>query len=552
MALAYPKGKRRAAQRKLVRSATMPAPVRGLRASDAIMGIGNTAEAALVLNNLIPRELGGEVRPGSVTVATKLPSVANPDSGEVRTIIGFEGLTGSLSKKRFAATDLGIFDITAESEGPWTEVYSWINTGGDAGWCSYISFTNVNGDPYILLCDEQNGYIVYDGLLGTWAPGSTGAGDPGPEEFVQITEWQNRIWLVQRDTASAWYSGIGAISGDFTEIDLGSRFLKGGFLVQLESWSFDDGSGLNDRLLAMSSAGDVLAFSGIDPGNASQFEMDGRWFVGSPPKGRRVMSDWGGDVMILSSFGLITASVLATTAEDNLNSDLWASKHIARYFRAFMNERTEFYGWSMELAPLYGVGIFTIPQLPGFSDAPIQFCLNANTNAWCMFKNLDMRCANKDSTGFYFGTTDGRVLRLEGHVDNVGMTIEAEPNAGDPISWQTLTHYDPLGNPAIEKMMQFIRPYFIGGAAPSYNVRLNFDFDLNALDGSPQSPETGLALWDEALWDEAAWAGAAQNYESIRGVSGMGRQIAVTMIGESTTELSLLGYDLMYTDGGLL
>ncbi len=69
MALAYPKGKRRAAQRKLVRSATMPAPVRGLRASDAIMGIGNTAEAALVLNNLIPRELGGQVRPGSVTVA---------------------------------------------------------------------------------------------------------------------------------------------------------------------------------------------------------------------------------------------------------------------------------------------------------------------------------------------------------------------------------------------------------------------------------------------------------------------------------------------------
>ena len=155
-----------------------------------------------------------------------------------------------------------------------------------------VNYTNVAGDHFLLIADEANGYYIFDGTV--WAAGTfTGSPKPLATDLVHLTEWQGRIWFVERDTARAWFLDPLALTGDITPMDVGSRFKKGGHLVQNGTWTLDDGAGMNDRFVQVSSSGDVLVWQGTNPATAADISLLGRWYVGKVPEGRRVMSDWG-------------------------------------------------------------------------------------------------------------------------------------------------------------------------------------------------------------------------------------------------------------------
>ena len=531
-------------QRQRSTNVSMPAPYKGLEANAPIFDSVEGMEKAVSMINIVPRELGCKVREGSREYATEL--VGEDDMpGDVRTIIPFEAHDGSL--RLFAATDKGIFDITSSGTGPWTPVLEWAIQGNDAGWCSFTNFTNVGGNHYLLLCDERNGYHIYNGETDTWEEGSITGGDPDATTLVYVMEWQNRIWFVQRDSATVWYLPIGAIEGNPTPIELGSRYSKGGYTVQLASWTLDDGAGLDDKLIAMSSAGDVVVFSGIDPDNASEFIMEGRWYIGRPPKGRRVMANFGGDVIMLSVFGILSASRLL--AGEKIQDDAYLTDKIARYFRLDMLRLKDFYGWEIKTYPAYGVALVATPPEEGKRRR--QYCLTINTKAWTTWADLDMLCMNDTSAGFFFGTRDGRVLRMEGVSDYAPVDPETG-GAARSIKFSFLTHYDGLGQPGNWKRVHFIRPSFVGGAPPIYTVLPDYDFALDQSASIPPATEPEIALWDSALWDVDRWAGTVQSYIQTRGGGGMGRQIALFMTGETATDMSLIGFDLIVDGGGIL
>lgn len=551
MALPRRKKKFPVAQPTLVEDIGVPAPIKGIIAAGLYGGTADIGpESAIWLWNMVPGEFGITVRQGSREFATNLEDItAQP--GDVRTMMYFNStLAGGSTDFAFGVTDAGIYDITGGGAGPWSLAIAtslaWPNTGGNAGWCSFMNYTNTNGDHFLLVCDELNGYYIFDGT--TWAQGSfTGNPAPDPVDLVQITEWQGRIWFVERDTATAWFLDPLALGGNITPMDVGTRFKKGGHLVQNSAWTLDDGAGMDDKFVMISSSGDVLVWFGVDPTVSDDLQLQGRWFVGSVPEGRRVMSDWGGDINIISTMGVVKLSALLH-GDNALSTESHITANITRYIRAEMAIVRDEFGWSMESDPSQSISIISVPQRDE-SVPPIQFVINTVTKAWCMFRDLDIRCMDKNVTGFYFGTSDGRVMLSFGVADdvNLGLTFAKVIN----FSW--LTHYWHMNSPAIWKRPQFIRPSWIGSAQPNYAIAVEYDFSLAELPAlSTGGSGGGVSRWDTAEWDLNLWEGTAQSYFETRGLNGMGRHLAVAVRGNASSSLSYVGADLIMDKGGNL
>jgi hypothetical protein len=504
------------------------------------------------LDNIIPGEYGCRIRKGSKEFATNIPGTqSGPGVGErghVRTLLYYNDNVSQNSGGTdffFAVSDEGIYDITAGGSGPWLPALAWPTIGGNAGWCSFANYTNDNGDHWLLLvCDEVNGYYVFDGT--SWAQGSfSGPGPaPDPADVVHVCEWQGRFFFTERDTTKAWYTDPGTILGDVTEIEFGNRFIKGGHLVMLGNWTVDDSAGLDDKLVALSSSGDLLVFSGLIS-DANEFRMEGRWYIGKVPEGRRAMSNWGGDMILLSSLGATKLTALMTGVT-TINDEAYITKNVQRYLREFMDTRVDIYGWEMELDPSDNLAIITVPV----DTRPVQFVLNTTTNAWCMFRDLDMLTLNKSNDGLFYGDRAGRVMQYTGVLDN--LPLSGGVNTGGPITFSLLTQYSTLGDPGTWKRMHFIRPNWLADAIPTFNVEARYDYDITEVLESPPYINIPLALWDSALWDESTWPSRASQYIRTVGARGMGRAVAVAMKGEVAAETSFIGWDMMVDRGGLL
>lgn len=439
---------RRQSQKQNTRAFGAPAPIKGLQAYDGVYNSdADGMTKAIWLFNLVPSELGCRVRTGSLEIAANLPGQTE-QPGEVRTVAYYNSQVSEASGGEdflFAMTDAGVFDITAGGVGPWVPSLAWALPGGDAGWCEHKNFTNVAGDHFLLVFDEVNGYWIFDGTAWRQPTGFQQA-DPDPEEIVQGVEWQGRMWFVQRDSTNAWYTKTaGGIEGDLKQLNMGSRFFRGGHLVQLAVWTVDDGAGMDDKLVSISSAGDVIVWglSGtFNPDNASDLRVEGRWQIGKTPEGRRVLSSFGGDVVILSSFGVMKLSALLGGLA-SLDDESYVTKPVNRFLRNDMLNRIDVYGWQMELDQADGIFLITRPNISGVDDGDdIQYVLNVNTGAWSMYRGLMMLCMNKNNLGMLFGTRDGRVMHNTGSADDVAQasapytypwTFEGEGDGPPPV-----------------------------------------------------------------------------------------------------------------------
>ena len=525
-----------------------PAPVRGILANTPLFGsdAAPTSEAAILLYNLVPREFGCSVRKGSAEHATNIPFITDE---EVRTIAEYSAPDGT--RKLLAMSDSGIYDVAAGGAGAWVAEYAWPTPGGASGWASAKNFTNDAGTHYLLVCDEINGYVIYDGGTTAWRL-PVGVTGPAVGDLVQAVEWQGRMWFVERDTGNAWYTDTaGAFEGAMSKLNMGNRFHKGGHLVALAVWTVDDGAGMDDKLVAISSGGDLLVWElggTFNPASASDLRLAGRWTVGVPPAGRRSLSQWGGDVAVMSDEGIVKVSALLGGVA-TINADSRITNDISRYFSFEMDPKVIERGWQFEINPKDRVAIVSVPTTDTELDQrPIQFVLSTNTGAWCMYRDLDMLCMESASDDFYFGTRDGRVMKHADYADDVDLT----GSTAGTITFSMLTHYSHFGMPGQWKAAQFARVNFIGQGQPTYSIEAKFDFDLTELATNPAFTGLPSSAWDSAIWDIDTWAGATASFNQLRGLAGQGRHVAIAMRGETSAETSFIGVDLMFQPGGLL
>lgn len=515
----------------------VPAPIAGINAVSNIAEMG--PQDAVSLFNLIPGRYGCKVRTGWAEWCT------NVGTNGVKTIIPFTGSI-AVEDRLFACAGNGIYEVSATSAAP-TLLETFPVADATSGYGVWTNFTTIAG-RFALYCDETNGYYIWNESTDDWTKTAAGtaAGQidgVDPAEFVGVTIYKSKAWFVRKNSAIAYYLPSGLITGRVTEFNFGNKFKTGGNIAALYTWTVDGGAGVNSYLVAVSTSGDVIVYQGDDPDVAGNFVERGNWFIGQPPAGRRLAGSFGGELYLLSTYGLLPMSKLISGALVQ-QDDIYLTRKISPLINDEMRLSVDELGWEVRIVPTENLILIATPKQVGIEYK--QFVESINSQGWAIYQGIPYFTGDTWHGQYYIGTSDNRVLVHTGDVDNV---LLADPDAATQIEWSGIMAFRDYGAPGTYNRTHFIRPVFLAQQAPSYNVEARYDYNITEATAPPDAASPSGALWDVAIWDVDLWGGDFQIVDNLRGGAGMGRAIAIAINGRSASKTTLLRFDIM-TDGG--
>jgi hypothetical protein len=511
----------------------VPAPMSGINALDPLAMLQPTD--SVFQYNLIPSQYGCKVRTGYQLWGQ------NIGTGGVNTVLPYNGSTSALDKM-FAAGRNGIFDVTSQGANNPAALVTFGTVSSKSGFGNAVAFASLGGH-FLCYADEANGYYAYTEGTG-WAAVAFGSGGTqvsgfDPATFVHVVSFKQRLWFTLRDSATAVYLPTGAVYGAATQFNFGDKFRHGGYLVGLYNWTLDGGDGIDDYLVAVGSGGDVVIYQGTDPSVATSFSIVGQWYIGPPPAGRRIAGSFGGDLYLLSSYGLLPLSkLIAGILIDD--EAAYLSRKISPIVNTDMSVARTLTGWEVKLIPSENLLLISVPKQG--SSAYRQYVQSLNTQGWAQYRDIPYLTGDAWNGQFYIGTADGRVLWHTGFTD---LSVN--------ISWSSLSSFQEYGEIGNYHRVQFIRPVFLSAAVPSYEVEARYDYDLSEVLGAPSGGGAGTgALWDVAHWDMDVWTGGTISESFVRGGQGLGRAMAIGINGNSSQSTILIRFDNIGDTGGYL
>lgn len=529
----------RPVQRASIQNAPYLCPVEGINAISSLAD--PFYRDAIYSFNMVPSQYGMRVRDGYQEWCT------NVGTDGVRTIIPYVG-TDTSEDKLFAAASNAIFDVTASSTSP-ASVLAFGTVDDMSGYGVFVNFINLGGAKFLLYCDESNGYKLYTQSSDTWSTVASGTAagqidgvNPANLAFCMI--WKSRVWFVEKNSGNAYYLPVGQVTGKVTKFDFSNKFKYGGHLVGLWNWTVDGGEGIDDYLVAISSAGDVVVYKGTDPD--TDISQKGVYYIGPPPAGRRCAGAFGGELYLLSSYGLLPISKLMS-GQVVIDTSIYVSRKITPLINIEMFQSRTDLGWEIKLLPSQNLLLISTPKRDNFDY--IQFVQSIDTRGWALYRDFPYMTGDVWNSQFYVGTTDNRVIIHTGSLDDVTL---AAPEEGTDIEWSLLTWYNDLQSSAANKIVQLIRPTFVAEKAPSYACTARFDYDLIEIIAVPVAITPIGSVWDVALWDTAVWGVGLSPYNPLSGGVGQGRAIAIALRGTSSADTVLIKFDVAYTTGNIL
>lgn len=532
---------------KVAKATNVPAPIRGIDAR-TILSAGDPLYCIYSFN-LLPSEYGLRVRPGYREWQVGLENVSGLGVG---TIIPFGGVDDDASNDRlFAVTNEGIWNVTVAEAAPVLELdFSDPSNGGDttsaAGYGTYTQYTTDAGEQLLYYADSANGLFQYSALTDTWVR-ATGITGPTIENIVFVTSHKEQLWFIERDDTRGWYLPTASITGAAAAFYFGSKFKHGGDLAGLFSWTIDGGDGVDDYFVAVSRAGDVLPYRGTDPSSADSWASTGQYFIGAVPKGVRFATEFGGNLTLLSVYGLISMDDLVRGVDGKNIGAVTETVKIAAIIRAAMDSLRNDSGWEVLTTP--SLGAIVIAQPETVNGVYIQYVLNTTTSGWGLWRGVPMNCFDEWAGVVYVGTKDNRVLAMDVDVDNVLIT-PIDPINGDAIKFSILTTFQHYGEPALFKRGKYVRVQFLARAKPNSTSKFRYDYDLAEVLNTETQELGATSIWDVGLWDLAIWGSEAPSgVHPVKGGWGIGRYVAIATSGNSRTETTLIGWDVVWDSG---
>lgn len=401
---------------------TFPSSTGGINSLDNVMQM--PPEDCLYCHNIMPSEYGLRLRKGYRLWTDEIDG-GNP----VNTIIPFEGQAADASLDRlWAVTENGIWDVTIPDQvNPAQDVIFGVQIAG-AGFGVWTEFTNDATDRYLQYADGKNGLWEYSEDSGLWSQPSLNG--PDVDHIAFVTAWKNRLWYIEESSGDAWYLSPDSNSGSCTKFTFGSKFKHGGELKALYNWTIDGGEGVDDLLVAVSRGGDVLIYQGTDPATADGFGLVGSYFIGEIPETRQMGVGYGGELYLLSTYGLTSVRDLLQGVASGDAGKSPAAK-ISRSLRDAISVGKDALNWALRIHPTDG-----FLQLVGPYDEPsvaIQYNQNLLTRAWGMWRGAPVNCAETWNAKYYIGDKQGRVWLYDGAVDGktfAGQNVWTDVSAG--------------------------------------------------------------------------------------------------------------------------
>ncbi|ULQ46942.1 hypothetical protein JN531_001340 [Flagellatimonas centrodinii] len=475
---------------------------------------------AVVLDNWFPTPNQIEVRGGWVEHATGLPAA-------VESLLPYNSPTAS---ELFAVSDGGIYDVTTAGAVGSAEVSSLSNSR-----FQHVNFGTAGGNFLIAVNGEDVPQYYNGSSWSTLAITDSNPTDIG-DTLIHVNAYKSRLFFTQADSLSFWYLAPLAIQGVASEFELDSIARRGGYLVAMATWSLDGGQGPDDYAVFLTSNGEVIVYTGTDPGSASTWSLVGV-YRSARPIGRRCFMEYGGDLLILTEEGVYPLSKALITGRTSPRIAI--SDKIAPSFESAARETGSQFGWDCILYPRGGYGLFNVPNMgTAFAD---QYVFNTTTSAWCRFKNQPARCWALSDENLYFGA-NGVVCLADADTTDDGEQIIAD----------VLPAFQYMAG-AGQKRWTMSRPVFFSSGPFSPSYRLNVDWELTSPNSTPSSAPAQLAQWNVAPWNTSFWSASNTVFKDWITVSEIGYSASLRIrVAKNGQAISLVSIDYLYEAGGVL
>jgi hypothetical protein len=517
---------------------TIPAPTRGIMQSEneAFMQPG----AAQVQTNWASTMKGVKLR-GGCERWCELPETTP-------VISAFEYVSGTV-ERMYAANATKLYDVT-------TSTPVLVKGGQASGNYCAVQFSNQGGDWMVVVNDAGDFALrTKDGATFTTLSGTIGAGGDGADNItydppdlptgvaqgrglVYAWKYRNRLYFIQQNSMNAWYLGINAVGGVLQPIYLSGAAAKGGKLLFGATWSVDAGDGIDDKCVFVTNLGELLIFTGSDPGDSANWRQEGRYHIGAP-LGMNAHMLLGGDLLIMTVDGITPVSQAIQKDSGVLDLAL-LTRNIKPLWRTEVTTSAKRnFPWTLKKWDEYG-GIFV--TTPMGNSPSTTHCLVANneTGAWCLY-TWDATCFLRMRADMFFGTQHGIIMQA----DRTGY------DDGVPYVATLVGGWELFQNGSAQVVWHQARAVFTAREIEPFQPQLSSTVDYVVAIPPPPPPgdDPGvLDVWDEGLWDDALWDAAAPPLATRRntmwvsiGMSGFAHapivQVTVAQVARPNVEL---------------
>ena len=470
---------------------TVPAPVGGWNARDSIADM--KPYDAIILDNFFPTPADVMLRKGREEHVTGI-------SGQVESLMPYSTADGT--ETLFAAAGAALYDVTTAGA-----VGSAVQSGlTNARW-QYVNFATTGG-AFLQCYNGADKIRLWDGSTWEAQDGTSTHAITGitTSDVINGTVHKNRIWLVKKNSLSAYYLPTDAIAGVATAFPLTGVAKKGGYIVALDTWTLDAGDGSDDHWVAVTSEGQVIVYKGTDPASSTTWGLVGVWNLGAPI-GRRSLLKWAGDLLIVTKEGVFPLAKALVSAQ--VDPKVALTDKIVGAMKDAAQIYSDNFGWQMLHYPGDSMLILNVPTSEGSGQH--QYVMNTITGAWCRFKDWEANCWALFQGEPYFGG-DGVVCKVWGVYDDDATNINGDA--------KTAFNYFKMGRR--KKQWTMARPILKANGSPAVLIGLNVDYEDSEPVSTLAFAATTYGLWDTALWDSGVWGGDLAVLRAWQSVSGLG------------------------------
>jgi hypothetical protein len=506
------------ARKAVVSASSLPAPIGGLNARDAIAAMKPTD--ALILDNVFPETSDVRVRNGYTKWATGLPST-------VDTLMTYA--TGA-GRKLFAISNGSIYDVTTSGA-----VGSPVVTGLTNSRWKYVNVGTAGGQ-FLYAVNGVDKPLLYNGSTWTAIDAASSPAITGVTStlFSNVGLYASRVWFVERSSFRVWYLPVSSIAGAASSIDLSPLFKLGGYLVSMVTWTIDNASGVQEYACFVSSEGEIVMYVGTDPSSASAWQKQGTFRIGRPVDNRSFCRV-GSDVIIVCADGFFPLSKALLT--DRTQTSDAVSNKIGQLANSDVATYAANTGWQIHLYPIGNKLIINVPA----SSSTYQYVMNTITGAWCRFTGWNAYCFENFGDQLMFGGSGYVAWADHGNIDDTSaITFDIKPA------------FSYFGSRA-QKRFTMVRPLMQVDGTLNLLIDLNTDFQDKPPQSAPALSQGGAAQWNTAPWNTSSWQSGTALRANWQSVNGIGYAATLRMRGTTKNQTVILqSTDFVYERGGIL
>jgi hypothetical protein len=497
-------------------SASIPAPIRGWNARDSLANMPE--DFAVSLENMFPNLTSCDLRSGFASHST------GNGTGAVETLVEY---AGPVTRKLISAAGSVIYDSSAAGGS------TSIATGkSNARWQTTMMGTS--GGNFLFMVNGADAPVYYNGSAFT----TPSLASVTATDIVHVVTHRRRLFFVFNGSLVFGYLPVVSVAGTVATFDLGGLCRKGGYLMAIGSWTRDGGSGPDDLFVAITSEGEVILYSGNDPGTAADWVLSGVFNIGKPI-GRRCIEKVGSDLIVTTQNGAISLTTFLPI-DQVASTSMAMSTNIQNEFLASARSYASNFGWQSLHYPQGSYQLFNIPIK---TTTALQYVINTQTGAWCQFNNQNAACWGLYNGDLYFGAQDGGVI----YKADTGVSDDAAN-----IDWKVRPAFSYYGSRGDQKLFTLCRPHFTSTGAPSFAIDLNVDFSNVLPTSVPTEPTVSGAIWDASKWDESYWTGEGQ-VASWTTVTGLGEAASPAIHGATKSLIvKFNSYDMVWQQGNAI